>query len=101
MQLISHDPVNLITQAQGPFQYPDGFCLSLETMFAPIEDRDTPRGSFTPKLDNTVLLSNPRLGCLENVVAFCDAARHERADQKHHGPETDHFAFTPKGGPTR
>ena len=75
MQLISRDPVDLIAQVLGSFhQYPDGFALFLGTMFAPIEDRDTPGSGFTHKLGDTVSISNPRLGLLENAVAFCENA---------------------------
>jgi fumarylacetoacetate (FAA) hydrolase family protein len=75
MGLISRDPADLIAQTLGPFhQYPDGFALFLGTMFAPIEDRETPGGGFTHKLGDVVLISNPRLGCLENVVTHCELA---------------------------
>jgi fumarylacetoacetate (FAA) hydrolase family protein len=75
MGLISRDPIDLIAQTFGPFhQYPDGFALFMGTMFAPIEDRDKPGSGFTHKLDDIVLISNPRLGCLENVVTFCENA---------------------------
>ncbi len=75
MTFISRDPVDLIAQTVGSFhQYPDGFVLFLGTMFAPIEDRDAPGGGFTHKLDDTVRISNPRLGRLENVVTFCENA---------------------------
>src|SRR5262249_54152438 len=50
MSEISRDPLELIGQSIGKHhQYPDGFALFLGTMFAPIQDRDTPGGGFTHK----------------------------------------------------
>jgi fumarylacetoacetate (FAA) hydrolase family protein len=55
-------------------QYPDGLVLYLGTMFAPVEDRDTPGQGFTHKVGDRVRVSSPRLGVLENRVATCDQA---------------------------
>ncbi|HEX8472190.1 MAG TPA: fumarylacetoacetate hydrolase family protein [Brevundimonas sp.] len=75
MRLISRDPEDLARQASGAnHQYPDGFALYLGTMFAPIEDRDTPGGGFTHKIGDRVKISSPRLGVLENEVTTCDRA---------------------------
>jgi fumarylacetoacetate (FAA) hydrolase family protein len=75
MSEISRDPLELIEQSVGKHhQYPDGFVLFLGTMFAPIQDRDTPGGGFTHKTGDRVRVSTPKLGVLENRVAACDAA---------------------------
>src|SRR5262245_49839387 len=75
MSEISRDPLELIGQSFGKHhQYPDGFALFLGTMFAPIQDRDTPGQGFTHKTGDRVRVSTPRLGVLENRVAPCDAA---------------------------
>ncbi|QTC91159.1 fumarylacetoacetate hydrolase family protein [Brevundimonas goettingensis] len=75
MRLISRDPEDLARQASGKnHQYPDGFALYLGTMFAPIQDRDTPGGGFTHKVGDRVKVSSPRLGVLENEVTTCDIA---------------------------
>lgn len=75
MALISRDPVELAGQAHGAqHQYPDGFALFLGTMFAPIQDRDTPGQGFTHKPGDRVRVATPRLGVLENEVVTCDTA---------------------------
>jgi fumarylacetoacetate (FAA) hydrolase family protein len=75
MALISRDPLELTAQTIGKnHQYPDGFALFLGTMFAPIEDRDTPGQGFTHKVGDIVRVSNPRLGVLKNKVTTCDQA---------------------------
>jgi len=75
MSEISRDPMELIGQSIGKHhEYPDGFALFLGTMFAPIQDRDTPGGGFTHKTGDRVVVSTPKLGALENLVAHCDAA---------------------------
>jgi fumarylacetoacetate (FAA) hydrolase family protein len=64
---ISRDPADLAAQMLGPHhQYPDGAALSLGTMFAPIEDRDTPGGGFTHKYGDIVTIAAPELGALVN-----------------------------------
>ncbi|KFB09272.1 fumarylacetoacetate hydrolase family protein [Nitratireductor basaltis] len=69
MKEISRDPLDLVAQTVGRHhQYPDGFVLYLGTLFAPIEDRDTPGGGFTHKVGDRVIISNPQLGRLENTV---------------------------------
>lgn len=69
MKEISRDPLDLVKQTVGRHhQYPDGFVLYLGTLFAPIEDRDTPGGGFTHKVGDRVTISSPRLGSLENTV---------------------------------
>ncbi len=75
MARISRDPLDLVGQTVGRHhQYPDGFALFLGTMFAPIEDRDVAGQGFTHKTGDTVRVSNPRLGVLENRVTTCDQA---------------------------
>jgi len=75
MRLISRDPCELIGQTIGrQHQYPDGFALFLGTMFAPIEDRDTPGLGFTHRRGDLVRISSERLGTLENRVTHCEHA---------------------------
>lgn len=75
MSLISRDPMDLVRQTIGAnHQYPDGFALLLGTMFAPVEDRDTPGLGFTHKPGDVVRVSSERLGMLENRVTTCDRA---------------------------
>jgi len=75
MRLISRDPLELISQTIGRHhQYPDGFALFLGTMFAPIEDRDTPGLGFTHRRGDRVRISSERLGTLENRVTHCEHA---------------------------
>ena len=69
MSEISRDPENLVKQTTGAHhQYPDGFMLYLGTLFAPTEDRDVPSEGFTHKLGDTVTISAPGLGTLQNTV---------------------------------
>ena len=75
MSLISRDPLELLGQTLSKdHQYPDGFALYLGTMFAPIEDRDTPGRGFTHKSGDVVKVSSERLGALVNKVCDCAAA---------------------------
>jgi fumarylacetoacetate (FAA) hydrolase family protein len=74
MKNISRDPLELVKQATRQHQYPDGFALFLGTMFAPTQDRDVPGLGFTHKLGDMVRVSTPKLGVLENRVAYCNAA---------------------------
>lgn len=75
MGLISRDPATLVAQTiNRNHQYPDGLVLYLGTMFAPVEDRDTPGQGFTHKVGDRVRVSSPRLGVLENRVTTCDQA---------------------------
>jgi fumarylacetoacetate (FAA) hydrolase family protein len=75
MRLISRDPLELIGQTIGRHhQYPDGFALFLGTMFAPVEDRDTPGLGFTHRRGDRVRIASERLGTLENRVTHCEHA---------------------------
>jgi fumarylacetoacetate (FAA) hydrolase family protein len=75
MRLISRDPLELIGQTIGRHhQYPDGFVLFLGTMFAPVEDRDTPGLGFTHRRGDRVRIASERLGTLENRVTHCEHA---------------------------
>src|SRR5690606_30478151 len=66
---ISRDLADLVAQTCGRHhQYPDGFMLFLGTLFAPIEDRDTPGQGFTHKTGDIVSITNQRIGTLRNVV---------------------------------
>lgn len=71
MAEISRDPEDLVAQTIGRHhQYPDGLMLFLGTLFAPIEDRDTPGKGFTHKVGDVVRISCPDLGELVNHVAL-------------------------------
>jgi fumarylacetoacetate (FAA) hydrolase family protein len=73
MAMIGRDPAEIVGHAIGPtHQYPDGFVLFLGTMFAPIDDRDTPGQGFTHKLGDVVTVSSPKLGALVNRVGHSD-----------------------------
>lgn len=74
MDQISRDPTELVAQVVEHHCYPDGFMLFLGTLFAPIEDRDTPGGGFTHKKGDLVRVSSPTLGLLENRVTSCASA---------------------------
>ena len=74
MDQISRDPEDLVGQALGHHQYPDGFVLFLGTMFAPTQDRDTPGLGFTHKRGDIVRVFTPRLGVLENKVTSAEDA---------------------------
>jgi fumarylacetoacetate (FAA) hydrolase family protein len=68
---ISRDPADLVGQMIGPHhQYPDGAGLFLGTLFAPIEDRDTPGQGFTHKIDDIVTIAAPQLGSLVNRMRY-------------------------------
>lgn len=69
MREISRDPLDLVAQTCGQHhQYPDGFVLFLGTLFAPVQDRDTPGHGFTHKIGDVVTISNEKLGALVNRV---------------------------------
>lgn len=69
MSQISRDPAELVAQLIGPHhQYPDGAALMLGTMFAPVDDRDTPGMGFTHKQGDVVSISTDALGRLTNTV---------------------------------
>ena len=42
--------------------------LFMGTLFAPVEDRDTPGQGFTHKLGDVVTIANAELGSLTNTV---------------------------------
>lgn len=66
---ISRDPTELMRATIGEHhQYPDGVCLFLGTMFAPVQDRGEPGAGFTHHAGDLVEITAPRLGCLANVV---------------------------------
>ncbi|TCR63916.1 fumarylacetoacetate (FAA) hydrolase family protein [Bosea sp. BK604] len=70
---ISRDPADLAAQMLNKnHQYPDGAGLYLGTMFAPIEDRDTPGGGFTHKYGDIVTIAAPELGALINRMRRSD-----------------------------
>jgi fumarylacetoacetate (FAA) hydrolase family protein len=72
---ISRDPGDLVAQMIGAnHQYPDGAVLFLGTMFAPIEDRDTPGKGFTHKIGDIVTVSAPELGALVNRIVRTNEA---------------------------
>jgi fumarylacetoacetate (FAA) hydrolase family protein len=72
---ISRDPLDLATQAMGPYhQYPDGMMLFLGTMFAPTQDRHGPGQGFTHVVGDTVAVSTPQLGTLFNRVTTSNLA---------------------------
>jgi fumarylacetoacetate (FAA) hydrolase family protein len=76
MSKISRDPVDLASAAlSATHQYPDGFCLYLGTMFAPVQDRDGPGKGFTHKSDDLVEIATPQLGTLANRVRRSDECR--------------------------
>ena len=69
MRRISRDPESLVKATIGAHhQYPDGFCLYLGTMFAPVKDRGAPGSGFTHKGGDVVTIATPRLGALVNRV---------------------------------
>lgn len=69
MSEISRDPADLVAQTIGRHhQYPDGLFLFLGTMFAPVKDRDAPGQGFTHHPGDRVVISEPGLGALANVV---------------------------------
>jgi fumarylacetoacetate (FAA) hydrolase family protein len=73
MREISRTPEDLVAQLVNPtHQYPDGAVLYLGTMFAPIEDRDTPGQGFTHHTDDIVTISTPKLGTLVNRIRPSD-----------------------------
>jgi fumarylacetoacetate (FAA) hydrolase family protein len=73
MARISRDPADLAAQMMGPHhQYPDGAMLFLGTLFAPVQDRDTPGGGFTHKLGDLVTITTPKLGTLTNRMQHTD-----------------------------
>lgn len=73
IEKISRDPADLVAQmVNAHHRYPDGAVLFLGTMFAPIQDRDTPGQGFTHKYGDIVTVSAPRLGRLVNRMMPTD-----------------------------
>ena len=71
MSQISRDPLDLVAQTCGAHhQYPDGFCLYLGTLFAPVQDRRAPGAGFTHEISDEVRIAEPRLGTLQNRVSL-------------------------------
>ena len=64
MSQISRDPLDLVSQTCAHHQYPDGFCLYLGTLFAPVQDRRAPGAGFTHEIGDEVRITEPRLGTL-------------------------------------
>jgi len=76
MRQISRDPLDLAKAVCGKYhQYPDGFCLYLGTMFAPVQDRGGPGKGFTHKNGDRVEISASQLGTLANLVRSTEACR--------------------------
>jgi fumarylacetoacetate (FAA) hydrolase family protein len=70
---ISRDPTDLVAQMVNPHhRFPDGAVLFLGTMFAPIQDRDTPGQGFTHKYGDIVTVAAPKLGRLVNRMMRTD-----------------------------
>lgn len=70
---ISRDPADLVAQmVNAHHRYPDGAVLFLGTMFAPIQDRDTPGQGFTHKYRDIVTVAAPKLGRLVNRMMPTD-----------------------------
>ncbi len=71
--LISRDPADLVAQMLNlHHRFPDGAVLFLGTMFAPIQDRDTPGQGFTHKYGDIVTIAAPKLGRLVNRMMPTD-----------------------------
>ena len=70
---ISRDPADLVAQmVNAHHRYPDGAVLFLGTMFAPIQDRDTPGQGFTHRYGDIVTIAAPKLGRLVNRMLRTD-----------------------------
>jgi fumarylacetoacetate (FAA) hydrolase family protein len=70
---ISRDPADLVAQmVNAHHRYPDGAVLFLGTMFAPVQDRDTPGQGFTHKYGDIVTVAAPKLGRLVNRMTRTD-----------------------------
>jgi fumarylacetoacetate (FAA) hydrolase family protein len=75
MARISRRPADIVAQTIGRHhQYPDGLVLFLGTLFAPVEDRDSPGQGFTHKPGDLVMIREPRLGELRNTVRLSTEA---------------------------
>src|SRR5580704_3982927 len=70
---ISRDPADLVAQMVNTHhRYPDGAVLFLGTMFAPVDDRDSPGQGFTHKYGDIVTIAAPKLGALVNRMMPTD-----------------------------
>ena len=70
---ISRDPADLVAQmVNAHHRFPDGAVLFLGTMFAPVQDRDTPGQGFTHKYGDIVTIAAPKLGRLVNRMMPTD-----------------------------
>jgi fumarylacetoacetate (FAA) hydrolase family protein len=70
---ISRDPQDLVAQMiNAHHRFPDGAVLFLGTMFAPVQDRDTPGQGFTHKYGDIVTVAAPKLGRLVNRMMPTD-----------------------------
>lgn len=79
MRKISRRPANLVAEAIGPHHdYPDGLCLYLGTMFAPVQDRDGPGLGFTHHRGDRVTIACPQLGALVNHVQAAETCERWR-----------------------
>lgn len=75
MSEISRDPADLVGQACGRHhQYPDGFMLFCGTLFAPVQDRDSPGQGFTHHREDRVRIASANLGELVNTVRLATEA---------------------------
>ncbi|ARE42065.1 Fumarylacetoacetate hydrolase family protein [Rhodovulum sp. P5] len=75
MTKISRRPMDILRQTIGRHhQYPDGFFLFLGTLFAPVQDRDTPGQGFTHKMGDVVTIREEGLGELRNIVRLSTEA---------------------------
>lgn len=73
ISMISRDPADLVAQTVNEHhRYPDGAVLFLGTMFAPVEDRDSPGKGFTHKTGDIVTIASPKLGRLVNRMMPTD-----------------------------
>lgn len=70
MSQISRTPEEMARQLFETHHYPDGVVLFTGTLFAPVQDRDTPGIGFTHKLGDVVEIASPRLGLLANRVGL-------------------------------
>jgi fumarylacetoacetate (FAA) hydrolase family protein len=70
---ISRDPADLVAQMVNEHhRFPDGAVLFLGTMFAPVQDRDTPGQGFTHRSGDIVTIVAPGLGTLVNRMMPTD-----------------------------
>jgi len=73
MTKIARDITDLAGQmVNAHHRFPDGAVLFCGTMFAPIDDRDSPGKGFTHKTGDIVTIATPRLGKLVNRIKPTD-----------------------------